>query len=52
MAKLATTEPLNKLKDGWYEEEDDADEVIELGSEAIDREIYEPERGDIIDDED
>ena len=53
MAKLATIEPLDKLKDGWYDEEDDADEGIELGSEDMDREIYDPEGwGDVIDYED
>ena len=34
MAKLATTGPLDKLKDSWYDEEDDTDEGIELGSEG------------------
>ena len=53
MAKLATIEPLDKLKDGWYDEEDDAGEGIELGSEDMDREIYDPEGwGDVIDYED
>ena len=53
MAKLATIEPLDKLKDSWYDEEDDADEGIELGSEGMDREIYDPEEwGDAIDSED
>jgi len=53
MVKLATIERLDKLKDGWYDEEDDAGEGIELGSEDMDMEIYDPEGlGDVIDYED
>jgi hypothetical protein len=52
MTKLATIEPLDKLKDGWYDEEDDADEGIGLDSEDMDREVYDPEAwGNVINDE-
>ena len=52
MAKLAAIGPLDKLKDGWYDEEDDADEGTDSDSQDMDREVYDPEAwGDVIDDE-